>query len=149
MQDFLSRVDYAPEDVYRHRQTGWQYIPVHPFADEPEVLSRLNLKPDDCWSSDAWLAVNNDATLIQSRTVKVCCEQPGLYASQNNDELHWPYLRVIVDAPCITRMILESAMTQFVLLGFPDSRLFQIKPKGGWIRVGNFHPPSGTTPNNP
>ncbi|MDB5342743.1 MAG: hypothetical protein JWP89_1120 [Schlesneria sp.] len=38
-KDFRRRADDAPESVYRHSVSGWEYIPIHPFADEPELES--------------------------------------------------------------------------------------------------------------
>lgn len=31
--------------VYQHRTHGWEYIPVHPFGDESEVLERWRDRP--------------------------------------------------------------------------------------------------------
>src|SRR5438309_1043952 len=61
--DFRRRVEHAPASVYRHRTRGWEYIPVHPFADEPAELARLGLRPEDCGGVDAWWGIDGDATL--------------------------------------------------------------------------------------
>ena len=42
---FRRRAEYAPQNVYRHRTRGWEYVPIHPFADETEVLERFGLAP--------------------------------------------------------------------------------------------------------
>jgi len=36
--DFRSRVDYAPENVYRHRTHGWEYVPVWLVVDRLRKL---------------------------------------------------------------------------------------------------------------
>ena len=48
VSDFSLRIDYSPDSVYAHRERDWRYIPIHPFADEPEILNRLELTPPDC-----------------------------------------------------------------------------------------------------
>jgi hypothetical protein len=58
--DFRRRADYAPQDVYRHRTRGWEYIPIHPFGDEPDLLDRLGLCPGDCRSADAWWGIDGE-----------------------------------------------------------------------------------------
>src|SRR5687767_6201770 len=79
-EDFRRRADYAPQSVYRHRGRGWEYIPIHPFGDEPEDLQRLNLRAEDCRSVDAWWGIEEDATLLESAVVSIAQRPPGLYA---------------------------------------------------------------------
>src|SRR5437667_2336418 len=69
--DFRSRVEYDPQSVYRHKILGWEYIPVHPFGDEPEILTRLCLRPEACTSADAWWGIDGDATLLQSTVTSI------------------------------------------------------------------------------
>src|SRR5689334_10885128 len=70
--DFRRRADYALRDVDRHRARGWEYIPVHPFGDEPAVLKRLGLLAGDCRSADAWWGIDGDATLLETRVGDAC-----------------------------------------------------------------------------
>src|SRR5579885_1791193 len=82
-RDFLQRAHFAPDPVYLHRSGGWQYILIHPFADESDILARLKLRPEDCSSVDAWWAIDGDATLVESyaqSTLRV--RPPGQYAFQ-------------------------------------------------------------------
>jgi hypothetical protein len=81
-RDFRRRAEYAPDSVYRHRTRGWEYIPVHPFGDEPDVLARLGLRPEDCRTADAWWGIEDDATLIESGVVGVV---PGPAVRQGHD----------------------------------------------------------------
>src|SRR5262245_2086866 len=79
-RDFRRRAEYAPEDLYRHRTRGWEYIPVHPFGDESEVLARLGLRPEDCRTADAWWGIEGDATLLESGVVGALPQPAGLFA---------------------------------------------------------------------
>jgi hypothetical protein len=53
-------------DVRTYRD--WRYITVHPFADEPELLARLTMSPDDCKSADVWWHTGTDVALLQTYT---------------------------------------------------------------------------------
>jgi hypothetical protein len=131
-KDFRRRADYAPANVYRHSTRGWEYIPVHPFGDEPEVLARLGLRPKDCHSADAWWGIDGDATLLQSAVVGLyptsTAGVAGLTAEATTHVEGWVYLYAFFDAPFVTRVAFESAMVRFADAGFPHSPLFQLRP---------------------
>lgn len=135
-KDFRRRADYAPESVYRHRVSGWEYIPIHPFADEPELLARLNLRPEDCRSVDAWWGIAGDATLMQVGSSK---QAPGLHAHGTLDDQRWIYLTASLDVPYVTRAAFEGAMSRFVELGFPSGALFQLQA-GSVVRLADDRP---------
>jgi hypothetical protein len=122
--DFRRRADHAPDSVYRHSISGWAYIPIHPFADEPELLSRLGLRPEDCRAVDAWWCLEGDATLLQTQASR----PSAFYAQGTGNDEHWVYLRAILGVPYITRVAFESTMTHFAELGFPANDLFQLPP---------------------
>ena len=122
-ENFRRRARYAPEDVYRHRTRGWEYVPVHPFGDEPEVLRRLGLAPDECHSADAWWGIDGDATLLQS-----CVGRPGrLFAHPTPHWERWVYLVAVFEAPYVTRQAFEAAMCVFADAGFPRDARFQLR----------------------
>lgn len=126
--DFRRRADYAPQNVYRHATHGWEYIPVHPFGDEPELLARLELRPEDCRSADAWWGIDDDATLLQSTVEGV---SPGaaqqLFAEATSHAQGWVYLVAVFDAPFVTRAAFEAAMVRFADAGFPRAPLFRLR----------------------
>lgn len=122
-RDFRRRAEYAPESVYRHRTRGWEYIPVHPFGDEGDVLARLGLRPGDCWATDAWWGIDGDATLLQS-----CVGQwYSLLAHATPHEKKWVYLRAVFAAPYVTRTAFEEAMVHFAEAGFPGDTRFRLE----------------------
>jgi hypothetical protein len=122
-ENFRRRADYAPEDVYRHRTRGWEYIPVHPFGDEPEVLERLGLRPDDCRSADAWWGIDGDATLLEARVGNAA----ALFAKATPHWERWVYLVAVFDAPFVTREAVEEAMCRFADAGFSRDPRFQLR----------------------
>jgi hypothetical protein len=127
-KDFQSRVKYAPQDVYRHQLHGWEYIPVHPFGDEPEVLARLQMKPEDCFKADAWWGVDGDATLLETSITRIDKGPPRLFAKPTEKELRWVYLVAVFDAPYVTRELVENAMSAFAKAGFPNDPRFRLRP---------------------
>ena len=126
-KDFRRRATFAPDSVYRHRANGWEYIPIHPFGDELEDPARLKIQPDDCRSVDAWWGIDGDATLLES---VVASRSPhrsaGLYVKATSDPKRWTNLLAVIDAPDITRIAFEDAMSRFAQLGFPRGERFRL-----------------------
>src|SRR5689334_18145645 len=85
---FRRMAKVASQNVYRHRARGWEYIPVHPFGDEPTLLERLGLAPEDCKSADAWWGLDGDATLLESRVGRPA----GLYAKPTSHWERWVFV---------------------------------------------------------
>lgn len=121
--------------VYRHRTRGWEYLPVHPFGDEPEVLERLGLRPEDCRTADAWWGIDDDATLIETGIVGVLPGTPRLFAKPTPYEEQWVYLVAVLDAPFVTRVAFEHAMVRFAEAGFPRSPAFRLRPGDPPIQI--------------
>jgi hypothetical protein len=126
-RNFCRRADFAPAAVYRHQTGGWEYIPVHPFGDEPENLARLGVRPESCWRADAWWGIEEDATLLESSIARVARVKPGLYARKTEHREGWVYLRAVFEQPFVTRQAFEEAMARFAALGFPSGKLFQLR----------------------
>jgi hypothetical protein len=113
--------------VYRHRTHGWEYVPVHPFGDEPEVLARLGLRPEDCRVADAWWGIDGDATLLESGVVGALPGPARLLAKPTPHEERWVYLVAVFDAPFVTRAAFEAAMVRFAEAGFPYGSQFRLR----------------------
>ena len=138
LADFHRRADFAPDSVYRHKDRGWPYIPIHPFADESADLSRLRVSPPECSSIDAWCKLNGDVTLLQMSVVGGGWSQgAGLYARQTDGDLRWVYLAAITDRESVTRILFERAMSRFVALGYPDDERFVLNSSDGMVRIGD------------
>jgi hypothetical protein len=120
--DFRRRADHAPKDVYRHRTRGWEYIPIHPFGDEPAVLARLGLRPEDCRAADAWWTIDGDATLLESSIGPA-----RLLAKATPHDERWVYLVAVFEAPFVTRAAFELAMVRFADAGFPHDLRFRLR----------------------
>ena len=133
--DFIRRVESATDSVYVHRLAGWPYIPIHPFGDETEELSRLDITPEDCWSADAWWGIEGDAALVESRIARMAGRSPGLYARRAEDEDGWVHLLAVIEGPFITREAFEAVLSQFAELGFPNSERFRLPLSAGVVRV--------------
>ena len=104
---------------------------MHPFADKPELLARLQLRPEDCLSADAWWGIDEDATLLQSAVAGVFPgpnqQLAGLVAQATAHPEQWVYLFAVFDAPFVTRTAFEAAMLSFADAGFPSGRRFELR----------------------
>ena len=112
LRDFERRANFT-DDLRTYR--SWQYITVHPFADEPELLARLGLHPEDCQKADVWWHTGEDVVLLQ--TVAVGEEKPTT-CSWFGDE---PYLSIIARLPDKVTTIesLHHAMGRINSCGLP------------------------------
>ena len=124
--DFRRRADFAPETVYRHRTHGWEYIPIHPFGDEPDVLARLGLCLEDCRTADAWWGIDDDATLLESGVVSVVGGSARFVAKPTPHMERWVYLVAVFNSPFVTRAEFECAMVRFAEAGFPRAPVFRL-----------------------
>ena len=59
------RCQEHPNGVYFHAKGAGVYLPIHPFADERELLAKLNLKAEDCRSVDASWRIGDDVCFLQ------------------------------------------------------------------------------------
>ena len=114
INDFERRCAYAPASVYIHRDKQWRYIPIHPFADEPGVLRRLGIGPDDCRGVDAYWRTHDAVYFLQVWTQRVDTtdRKPGLYAQRPDGSPALCYLTAIVPDATVTRTHFESIMEQ-------------------------------------
>ena len=137
--DFEGRACFAPDDIYQHRTHGWRYIPIHPFSDEYDVLTRLQMSPTDCRSVDAWWEIDGDATLIQTYTNgHIASLSVGLHANFTENELSHTYLTAVFATGHIDRDSFEMAMSRFAELGFPDWEVFSMNPNSNHVFLGDI-----------
>ena len=110
-KEFQALARRFPETLYHHRTHGWQYIPVHPFADESEILLNLEMHPADCIYVDARWYVNGDVVFLQVSAMQdlpfpyrlSCHQAPGNTLSM--------YLTAQVQARFLTRDTFEKVMS--------------------------------------
>jgi len=122
-EDFRQRAKLAPQTVYRHRANGWEYIPMHPFGDELDLLEHLSLAPEDCRHVDAWWGIEGDATLLEGSVGA----PSALFATGTR---HWErsvYVTAVFDAAYVTRAAFEEAMSRFAGAGFPKDLRFRLR----------------------
>lgn len=114
LDDFAKRANYAPDSVYHHQQRGWAYIPIQPFADEQENLTRLDITPDDCWSVDAYWCTEEDVYFIQvwANRLNASTNDPGLFCRWSNGEPAFLNLVARVSDRYVTRAKFEALMSR-------------------------------------
>jgi len=110
---FEARASYAPEDVLRHVQRGWRYIPVHPFADEDLLLKRIDWEASRCLRVDAYWECEGDVYFVQVEAEGQTERTRGLYYRLTDADGF--NLVAIVDGHPIARETFESALTRLAL----------------------------------
>lgn len=111
LRDFRRRKDYSPSSVNLHDALNHEYIPIHPFSDDEELLARLELSASECKSVDAWWNMGADVSLIGiwSRVIQKD-RKVGIYASWPKGKQRNLYIMAVVDSETITRSLFEEVM---------------------------------------
>ena len=125
VKDFRRRADYSPHSVSRHRIKGWEYIPVHHFADEVDTSVAV---------VDCWCLLGADAALLECSVGEGSPLPSGLYVRIDAESPHWIKLHAVLPGP-LTRAAVERAMESFAALGFPDALSAVLQPGGSLIRL--------------
>jgi hypothetical protein len=137
LKSFEERKDYDREGVYKVPQFGWEYINVHPMADETEVLRKLCLQPDDCKAVDCYWHVGSDVVFLQVYSrMYLQDREPALYAHR------WPAhdargltLLAYLNEPYISRETVERVMQRFYVLDLDGPRFSRQGLPGGSILI--------------
>lgn len=122
VEDFQFRIDYSPDSAYRHRTHGWRYVPIHPFADEPEILERLEISAADCVRVDAYWEIQSDVVFLETMCERGVNRPTGIYIRTRKEGGNVAY--GILPQPSITRTDFEDTMTAL----FKSGRLFDVFP---------------------
>lgn len=122
-RDFAQRARFSPSDVESYG--NWQYIRVHPLADESELLSRIGVRPADCFVADAWLYTGNDLLLLE--VCSLTAHEPNRLASPGCTAHWWgdpPYMRIHANVAEseITSHVLRTVMAAIARTGVPGRR---------------------------
>lgn len=119
VRDFADRKHLDPAAVIDMQTYGWEYIPIHPMANEKEELERLGLKPADCTQVDCYWNVGADVVFLQvySRKIRPTWNV-GLYARWSRGDLPMLYLAACVEDEVITQDLMESMMVKVAKLDF-------------------------------
>jgi hypothetical protein len=131
---FNSRKKANPGDVYIVGDRGWEYVTVHPMADEAALLSSLGMRPEDCTSVDCYWAARGDVVFLQVVTSAVSHFTPGLYARRAEEPPNMTYLLAVVDLDVISRSTVEAVMGGFASAGV-HGKWARLLPMGGYRRI--------------
>lgn len=124
VEDFPSRLNDSPDAAYRHPTHGWRYIPIHPFADELEILERLVISPADCVAVDAYWEIEGDVVFLETMCERDATRPKGIYVRTGKDA--GTVAHAILPLLSITHAEFEDTMTALFEAGclfdtFPDA----------------------------
>lgn len=115
--DFAKRKKADPSGLYIVPDRGWEYITVHPMADENALLDSLGMTPDDCTGVDCYWSAQSDVVFLRVLSRAVAGMDPGLYVSKPSGHLNMTYLFAVVDRDSISRSTLEAVMHHYAQAG--------------------------------
>lgn len=120
LRDFKKR-SLRQDHIYVHNILKHKYYTIHPFADDNELLNKINVTPENCQSVDGYWHMKSDISFIQ--------------LSANKDitqfRMRWPKAKgyflnfnIYVKGENITKDIFEEIMLKIWVKGIrPNSRL--------------------------
>jgi hypothetical protein len=136
-QDFNRRAQLAPDDVYYHAEMQWPYIPIHPFADETDILTALGLHAEMCREVDGWWLINDDMILLQVAAVGgLSGNELGLFASLSDRKEGRISLMAVIESTQVSRLDFERCMSQFTQFMIADSLVMQLPVENRYIKIG-------------
>jgi hypothetical protein len=111
LADFEGRKLGMRSNLFILPDYDWQYIPVHPMANETDWLERHNLSGVDCTRVDCYWRMKNDVVFLQVYSSKSGWHKaPGLYARWNTNAVPMLYLAAVVAEDQISQEIVERTM---------------------------------------
>jgi hypothetical protein len=99
--------------VLTHVGGGWRYIAIHPFADDHQLLERLNWAADRCRSVDAYWECAGDVYFLQLEGAGPSIRGPGLYYRRGDGDAYAANLVAVVAPGPIVRRAFEAVMSRF------------------------------------
>ncbi len=114
--DFDLRKGEVPEGATVVEGKPWEYILVHPVADDTENLERLRWSPERCRSVDCYWRTEHDVFLLRVVVEEDAALEAGLYACLSPGEAYSVNLVAVVHDTMIRRADIEEAMEQFAAM---------------------------------
>jgi hypothetical protein len=111
---FESRAQLAPHQVLRHVVAGWRYIPIHPFADDHDLLKRLNWPAERCVSVDAYWNCADDVHFLQVEVAGQSIRGPSLYYRWKGSDAYAANFVAVIAQGAVAREAFESVMSRLV-----------------------------------
>ncbi len=117
VKDFVSRKRFDPSSVIVSGALG-EYIPIHPMANQTELLRELGIEPANCVAVDSYWYVDGDVVFLQIYSKIYLQERcPGLYAQWSTKTIPQLYLSAYLNDEAISQQIVESVMFEFYKFG--------------------------------
>jgi hypothetical protein len=112
LSDFEARGEHNPAGLLQHPQHSWRYIAVHPFADDHELLRRIDWPAHKRTSVDAYWEYEGDIYFLQVESEDIGLRPRGLYYRWNGGNGYVANLVAVIDPAPIVRSCFEAIMTR-------------------------------------
>jgi hypothetical protein len=101
---------YAGANAVELPSCGWRYHTRYPLGDEPAILQRLGLRPEDCRRADVYWHTGDDLVFLE-----VELGATALLEARWSDAVPPRlYPRATVVAPAVTHAVIEAVMVELV-----------------------------------
>ncbi len=128
LRNFKTRASYSPGDVLVNPIEAQDYIPIHPFGDDNDLIKKIGLEASDCKAVDAYWHMGTDISFLQVGTRDIYSSfEPGYYAQWSKKKKEYLILTCVTQSDFITRSEFEGIMSRFSKMGCLPSETLRKK----------------------
>lgn len=117
----IRNFDKMKSDIYQPftiAKFKCEYIPIHPFANDAELLKELHMKPEECVNVDAYFRMKKDIYFLSIEKGKPFMENtPNCFVFRDNDETVFMNFYVQHDNPVLTKDFFEFLLKKILVRG--------------------------------
>ena len=118
ISDFFKRKAGNPHLISVVNQ-DWEYIPIHPCADETSLLTELNYQPERCVSVDFYWRYGPEVAFVQVYSQAVSPPKgPGIYARRAGNAVYLYNIVAVLHGRIVTTSDLRIVQERCILRGF-------------------------------
>ena len=120
------------DDIYIHKSLKHQYTTIHPFADDTELLNKLNIAPEDCRSVDAYWHMESDISFLQVFAHNDSTIFRMRWAKEKKSLLN---INISVEESYITKYLFEEIMLKIWSKGIRPNAKLKRRLSDGLIQI--------------
>ena len=118
LRDFAKR-KRGNRHVVEVADRDWEYIPIHPCADETILLAELDYSPESCTSVDFYWRCGPDVAFVQIHAQPYAPNRdPGIYARRAENGAYLFNIVAVLASQVVLLRDLRMVQERCVALGF-------------------------------
>ena len=101
LRDFDNRCNHSQPSLVEGHYA--QYLTIHPFSDDVELLRAIDWPSEKCAAVDAYLKTDDEVYFVETLSSLNTAREPGLYAGRMMSDQNMKRFSIVVHEPVISR----------------------------------------------